>query len=184
LKKPLTIGIAVACCVVLAVGFTLFKYEVKTLFWHLTHGFTQQLSDLEIGVPLKYNVNATTSRAIQISTMPGHLRARLKAPFGAISIIRAKNDADGAEIAELDNRIAVGGQGQGFRLVNTRSLEVAAMPMVCREQLADDFRSYGPVYSVHCQADSKLLFVQFYGSAALLNEFYSVASGIRKTPMR
>jgi hypothetical protein len=175
------IAIAITGCVVLVVIFTLFKHEVKALSWHLTHGFTQQWSDLEIGVPLKYNVNATTSRSIQISTVPGHLRARLKAPFGAISIIRAKNDADGEEIAELDNRIAAGGQGQGFRQVNTRSLEIAGTPMVCREQLADDFRSYGPACVVHCQADSKLLFVQFYGSASLLNEFYSVATGIRRT---
>jgi hypothetical protein len=163
---------------VLAVGFVLFQYEAKTLFWHVRHGSIQNWNDLQIRVPLKYYVNATTSRAIQISTMPGHLRARLKAPFGVISIIRAKNDAEGTEIAQLENKIADATRGQDFRTVNTRSLEIAGTPMECREQLAENFRSYGPAYIVDCRTQSNLLVASFYGSAGLLNEFYSVATGI------
>jgi hypothetical protein len=173
------IGIAVAFCILLAVGYTSFTYEAKALFWHLTHARTLQWRDLEINVPLKYDVNTTASRTIQIFTIPGRLRSRWKTPWGAISVIRAKDAAEGSEIVQLDERIATGRQGQGFRLVKTRSLAVAGTPMQCRELLAENFRSYGPASSVYCQADSTLLFVQFEGSAALLDEFYSVASGIR-----
>lgn len=161
------------------VGFVLFQYEAKALSWHARHGFTQRWNDFEIHVPLKYDVNAISSRSIQIFALPGRLRAGLKAPFGVISIFHAKDDADGTEMAGLDDRIASASQGQGFRLVNTRSLDIAGTPMHCREQLSENFRSYGPAYVVHCQAESKLLFASFQGSAALLVEFYTVASGIR-----
>jgi len=163
------------------VGFVLFQYEVKALFWHARHGFTQKWDDFEIRVPLKYDVNATTSRSIQISVLPGRLRARLRAPFGVISIFRAKDDAEGTEMANFDDRISSARQGQGFRLVNTRSLDIAGTPMQCREQLATNFRSYGPAYIVQCHAESNRLFASFEGSSALLNEFYSVANGVRNT---
>jgi len=177
--RYLRIGIAVTCCVMLAAGFAFFRYEIKALFWHVTHGSSQQWSGLEIRVPLKYDVNVISSRSIQIFTLPGWLRARMKAAWGAISIIHAKDEVEGTEIVQLNESIATAQQEQGFRLVKTRSLVVAGTPMQCREQLAENFRSYGPACIVHCQAESKLLFVQFEGSAALLDEFYSVASGIR-----
>ncbi len=173
------IGIAVTFCLLLAVGYISFTYEVKALFWHLMHGRTEQWKGLEIDVPLMYNVNATASRAIQIFTMPGRLRARCKSPWGAISIIRAKDAAEGAEIVQLDEYITTGHEEQGFRLVKTRSLVVAGVQMQCREWRAENFRSYGPASIVHCQGDSKLLFLQFEGNAALLDEFYSVASRVR-----
>jgi len=178
--KSRKIGITIACCVIVAVGFVLFQYEAKALFWHVRHGSIENWNDLQIRVPLTYNVNVVSSRSIQIFALPGHLRARLKAPFGVISMFHASDDAEGAEIAQLDNQIADALQGQGFRLVNTRSLEIAGTPMECRERLAENFRSYGPAYSVHCQTQSNRLFAQFEGSAGLLNEFYSVATGITK----
>lgn len=173
------VGIALAFCLLLAVGYISFTYEVKALFWHLTHGRTQQWHGLQIDVPLLYNVNTTASRAIQIFTVPGRLRARWKIPWGAISIIRAKDAAEGAEIMQLEESIATGHAKQGFRLVKTRSLVVAGTPMQCSELLAENFRSYGPASTVHCQADSRLLFVQFEGNTALLDQFYAIASGIR-----
>lgn len=172
------LGITIACCAIVTVALVLFQYEAKALFWHVRHGSTENWHGLQIRVPLEYNVNAVTSRSIQISVLPGRLRARLKAPFGVISLIRATNGAEGTEIAQLENKIADASQGQGFRTVNTRSLEIVGMPMECREQLAENFRSYGPAYIVDCRTQSNLLFASFYGSAGLLNEFYSVATGI------
>jgi hypothetical protein len=175
-----TIAIAIACCLIVAAGFLLFQYETKALFWHVRHGSIENWDDLQIRVPLKYNVNLVSSRSIQIFVLPGPFRARLKAPFGVISIFHASDDAEGIEIAQLSNRIEDALQGQGFRLVNTRSLEIAGTPMECRERLAENFRFYGPAYSVHCQTQSNRLFAEFEGSSELLNEFYSVASGITK----
>lgn len=173
------VGTAVACFVIVAVSFVLFQDETKALFWHVRHGSIENWNDLQIRVPLKYNVNVISSRSIQIFVLPGHVRARLKAPFGVISMFHASDDAEGAEIAQLDSQI-VDVEEQDFRLVNTRSLEIAGTPMECRERLAENFRSYGPAYSVHCRTQSKRLFAEFYGSAELLNEFYSVATGITK----
>jgi hypothetical protein len=177
--RSVRVGIAAAVCILLAVGYMSFTYEVKALFWHLTHRHTQRWKGLEIDIPLKYNVNTTASRTIQMFTLPGWWRARQKAPWGAISIIRAKDSTEGAEIVQLDELIASGREAQGFGLVRTRALAVAGTPMQCRELRAENFRSYGPASIVQCQADSRLLFVQFEGNAALLDEFYAIASGIR-----
>lgn len=172
-------GIVIAFCTLLGLGYMCFTYEVKALFWHLIHGRSEQWHGLEIGVPLMYNVNTTASRTIQIFKVPGRLRARRRAPWGAVTIIRANDAGEGVEIMQLDERIAAGRDEQGFRLVKTRSLMVAGIPLQCREQLAENFPLMGPASIVHCQADSKLLFVQFEGNAALLDEFYAIASGIR-----
>jgi len=178
------LGITVACCLIIVVGFVLFSYESKALFWHVTHGSTYQWQGLIIRMPMMYNVNVGSARSIQVFTLPGRLRARRKAPFGVISIIRAQNEADGSEIEELDKQITLGREKQGFRLVNLRPIEVAGTPMQCQERLAENFRSYGPASIVDCQAGNKSLFVEFEGSASLLNEFYSVAGGIQTTNVK
>jgi len=166
---------------IIVVAFIQFRYESKALLWHVTHGSTYQWRGLIIRVPLMYDVNVGSSRTIQVVTMPGRLRAGRKAPFGIISIIRAQNDAEGSEIEELDKQIASAREKQGFRPTNSQTIEVAGIPMQCQERLAENFRSYGPASSVRCQAENKLLFVEFEGSAALLNEFYSLARQIRTT---
>jgi hypothetical protein len=173
------IGVTVVFCTLVAVGIAAFSCEIRALVWHASHGFTQKWNDLEIRVPLKYEVRETSSRSVQLFVLPGYLRVRLRAPFGVISLVRAGSDAEGDEIEQIDSRIAASREKQGFRLVNTRPLEIAGTPMQCREQLANDFRSYGPASIVHCQAENKRLFASFEGSAALLNEFYLVASEIR-----
>ena len=178
-KRSPRIGAAVAFCVLLAAGYFLFTYEVEALSWHLVHGRTLRWNGFEIGIPLKYDVNTTASRTVQIFTVPGRLRARFKAPWGAITIIRARDVAEASEIENLDERIGTERTKQGFRLIKTQSLLVAGVPMRCDEQLAENFRSYGPASIVHCQANNRLLFAQFEGNTALLDEFYSVASGIK-----
>jgi hypothetical protein len=175
------LGVPFVSFLIIAVGFILFSNECKALLWHMIHGSTYQWRGLIIRVPMMYDVNAGSSRAIQMVTLPGRLRWRKRTPFGVISIICAQNEAEGSEIEDLEKQIALGREKQGFRLVNSRPIEVAQQPMQCQERLADDFRSYGPASSVVCQAESKLLFVEFEGSAALLNEFYSLASEIRAT---
>ena len=93
--------------------------------------------------------------------------------------MHAQNDAEGSEIEELEKKIALGREKQGFRLVNSRAIEVGHSPMQCRELRAENFRSYGPASIVHCQANDRLLFVEFNGSPALLNEAYSIVGGIQ-----
>jgi hypothetical protein len=178
------VRIAFVLCISLAVGYIFFTYEIKAFFWHLIHGHAIEWNGLEIDIPLKYDVNTTASRTIQIFTVPGRLRTRWKTPWGAITIIRAKDAGEGGEIESLDESIAAEGTKQGFRPVGTRSLLVAETPMQCGEQRAENFRSYGPASIVHCQADNKSLFIQFEGNTALLSEFYSVVSGIRKSGMK
>ena len=178
------LGLVIIGCLTVGVGFILFRYESKALFWHLTHGSIYQWNGFIIHVPLMYDVNVGSPRTIQVFTIPGRWRARGKAPFGIISIIRAQNGAEGSEIAELDNQIALGREKQGFRLTNSRSIEVAGTRMQCQERLAENFRSYGPASSVRCQAENELLFVEFEGSASLLKEFYSLAGEMRTTTVK
>jgi hypothetical protein len=177
-------GIIPVSCLIIAVGFVLFGYESKALLWHVTHGSTYQWQGLIIAVPLMYDVNAGSSRSIQVFTMPGRLRARRKAPFGIISIIHAQSGTEGSEIGDLDKQIELGREKQGFRLISSRPIEVAGTRMQCQERLAENFRSYGPASSVRCQAENELLFVEFEGSPALLNEFYSLAGEIGTTNVK
>jgi len=173
------IGAAVAICMLLAAGYFFFTHEVEALSWHLVHGRTLRWNGFEIGIPLKYDVNNTASRAVQIITVPGRFRARFKAPWGAITIIRARDAAEASEIENLNELLGTERTKQGFRLIKTQSLQVAGEAMQCHEQLEENFRSYGPASIVHCQADNRLLFAEFEGNTALLDEFYLVLSGIK-----
>lgn len=146
------LGIVLVGSLIIAVGFVLFRYESEALFWHLTHGSTYQWQGLIIRVPLMYNVNVGSARAIQVFTLPGRWRARRRTPFGIISIIHAQNGTEGSEIEELDKQIALGRENQGFRPISSRLIEIAGTPMQCQERLAENFRSYGPASSVRCQA--------------------------------
>jgi len=166
--------------IAVAVGFTEFRYESEALLWHLIHGSTYQWQGLIIPVPLMYDLTTGgSSNSIQVVTRPGRLRARRKAPFGVMTAIRAQNQAEGSKIEDIDKKIAIGLEKHGFRLTGSRSIEVAGKQMQCQERLAENFRSYGSAFVVNCQVEDKLLFVEFYGSASLLNEFYSLASAIK-----
>ena len=167
-------GLIVVLC------FIEFRYESEALLWHLAHGSTYRWQKLIVHVPLMYVASTGgSSRSIQIFTLPGRFRERRKTPFGVISAIRAHDEAEGSEIEDLHKKIVAGREKHGFRLTNSRSIVVAGTPMHCQERLAENFRSYGPVFIVNCQAVDKSLFIEFDGSASLLNEFYSLAGEMK-----
>jgi len=173
-------GIILVGGLIIVLCFIEFRYESQALLWHLAHGSTYRWQGLIIPVPLMYIASTgESSRSIQIFTLPGKFRARRKTPFGVISAFRVHDEAEGSEIEDLDKKIVAGREKQGFRLTNSRPIVVAGTPMQCQERLAENFRSYGPAFIVNCQAVDKSLFIEFDGSASLLNEFYSLAGEMK-----
>jgi hypothetical protein len=96
-----------------------------------------------------------------------------------IDLYKAASDAERDEVEQLTKRISNYREQQGFRLLDTRALEIAGVRLQCREQYDDNFRGYGSAYVIYCHGPGSLLSASYEGSAALVSDFYSIGRTVR-----
>jgi hypothetical protein len=155
--------------------------ETMAFWWHLRHGFKVQCCGIQVRVPLMYFADVYPPeypRSVSLVSMPGYLRWRwFHSPHATISLFEAKSHYNAEQLQQGKELIITSWSRGGYRLVQTRQIEVAGQPLECSELFTEHLDVLGANYVVWCMGNGPS--VSFEGSPALLNDFYSIVEGAR-----
>lgn len=174
-SKYWLVGLLVLFLVITFVQFDM--GETQALEWHLRHGFKDRCCGVEVRVPLKYTGGDGLPWSLALNTSPGYLRSRLwHAPHGMILIMRNPRPFDAEQVRKSADWLS-----RRYRLIGTKTIHVAGISLNCSEFDVGNLGAFGPEDQVMCHSVGQTTSAAFYGSPALLSEFYAILEGATPT---